>query len=430
VRGLSLFYPAQLPTRATPLVFPWTIEMFGSGPVVENLELVNSYQGIYSHIGQRHTVRNVKGQPLLFGLYASQLLDTSLFENINFVPIYMWSTTEGPPYTIHNLEQWRHKNGTAFKFGRVDNAVCSNLFTYMSFIGFKFVIDPAEGTSYAGGTGAPGGRAWVQFNSCGADTCAYPVDIDDVQGADATSAVGVDFSDGFFAAATWPGISFSPTPPLHAVYARGTFTGRLGLSNCRSNLAAKTIVCEGNGRINVDQFYFQAWTSNAVVVSAGDVSVTGSTFKQGSATPVILVTGSPWLTVAGNVIEYDDTGTTIFSISATANFSEAGNVDALGCKWETQAMGNSWVNYGAGYHDVAYRKQDGKVRFRGTIKNGTTGVLFTLPARYRPPGHAFFTLPNNNSFANVQVATDGQVQIATLNNNVSLSLDQIQYSIR
>lgn len=426
--GVCIFQPAQVASLAAPKLYPWAVEMFGAGCHVKNVELLNTYQGIYSHVGQRQTVRNVRGTPLLTGLYASQQLETSRYADITFVPIYTFSTTELAPFPHTPLMDWVSRNGTAFKMGRVDNAVFYNCFTFDYLKGFKFVVDAPEVTTFANGTGAPGGKAWAQFVSCGADTCSYPVDIDDVAGGANNEVIGVTFSDSVFAASQWAAFA---GPELYAVWGRATMTGRLGLVNCRFHLAQSNIVLEG-GRLDVSNCYFQSWTVRAVTLGPnGASSFTGNHFKLGNPLPIVLSTGSPWTAWSGNAFEAVEAS--VWSISATTNFSEAGNVYSDSPAWVSPALQNAWVDFDAiNFQTVQYKRQDGRVHLRGTAKDGVVAIgtaVFTLPVGFRPPKNLIFPVSLNGTFGIVSIASSGVVSLQG-GTNISASFDGIDFAVR
>lgn len=76
------------------------------------------------------------------------------------------------------------------------------------------------------------------------------------------------------------------------------------------------------------------------------------------------------------------------------------------------SFSNSWVNYG-GAEPVAAYGLDGLERlwFKGTIKNGTTGVAaFTLPQKYRPSvKKSVICLYSGAGVAYIDINTDGTV---------------------
>jgi hypothetical protein len=99
------------------------------------------------------------------------------------------------------------------------------------------------------------------------------------------------------------------------------------------------------------------------------------------------------------------------------------------------ALQNSWV---ADTSVPQYRVQpDGTVRFRGWIKNGTTGAvttLFTMPAGVRPSSDVYFKVAKPNDAGatgpTLDVTTAGVVRLIHIGTSVtaSLSLDNIHYS--
>jgi hypothetical protein len=73
---------------------------------------------------------------------------------------------------------------------------------------------------------------------------------------------------------------------------------------------------------------------------------------------------------------------------------------------------NSWVNYGSGFMNAGYMKDEfGFVHIRGTLKSGTfNNVAFTLPVGYRP--NASIAVPGISGSlvaGNVLILTDGSV---------------------
>jgi hypothetical protein len=105
--------------------------------------------------------------------------------------------------------------------------------------------------------------------------------------------------------------------------------------------------------------------------------------------------------------------------------------------WHTFSTGlaNSWVNYGAPYEEVRYRKiATGVVVLQGVAKNGTKTAgtrLFTLPAGYRPANQHTWLQPSSDGSTRIDVLASGQVQInpgAAMATNTYLSLDGIRFN--
>lgn len=91
--------------------------------------------------------------------------------------------------------------------------------------------------------------------------------------------------------------------------------------------------------------------------------------------------------------------------------------------WTTAALKTGWVNYGAPWGTVAgYRKVGPLVVIRGLVGSGTvgqgTGVIFTLPAGYRPsPDNLIFSVVGTNAFARLDIQTNGDVVANTGSNS-------------
>lgn len=76
----------------------------------------------------------------------------------------------------------------------------------------------------------------------------------------------------------------------------------------------------------------------------------------------------------------------------------------------------AWTDFGGAYEEVSYAKVGGIVYLRGSAKHGTTsttGLVFTLPADYRPAKARNYKVPANAGFATITLGADGQVTVAT-----------------
>ena len=98
--------------------------------------------------------------------------------------------------------------------------------------------------------------------------------------------------------------------------------------------------------------------------------------------------------------------------------------------WNSLPFVNSWVNYSSEYNPGGYyRDNNGIVRLRGLIKDGTNTTIATLPVGYRP-GYRILTTGHTNTYnaCRVDVLANGEISLQhSTYNNGWLSLDGIHF---
>jgi hypothetical protein len=166
VRGITVWYPEQQATNITP--YSWTFHLQGHDNTVENVTLINSYNGI--RIGPegnvRHRIRSVYGCVLRRGILVDGCTDIGRIDNVQF-HCHWWSAREvsGDWKPVHEF-MWR--NCEAFIFGRTDWEYVNNTFVYPVKVGYRFV-------------GTKNGAANGQFSGIGADEAQVCVRVEVIQ---------------------------------------------------------------------------------------------------------------------------------------------------------------------------------------------------------------------------------------------------------
>jgi hypothetical protein len=99
--------------------------------------------------------------------------------------------------------------------------------------------------------------------------------------------------------------------------------------------------------------------------------------------------------------------------------------------WLVPGLNNSWVPYGAPYANPGYRRDAlGFVHLQGLVKNGTAGLIFTLPTGYRPLATKHFAVVSSNgttdAFGSVLIDATGNVT-ANAYNSAYVSLSGITF---
>jgi hypothetical protein len=187
VNGITMLWPDQSPGKIVP--YPWAIAGTGVHDTVENVTLVNAYQGVKmggpETDGSLHLIRNVDGCVLRRGIMVDTTTDIGRIENVHFNPHY-WGASHHPSRGTsevdwHHLQDFMNNNLEAFIFGRSDWEYVTNTFVWGAKSGYLFIH-----------TGA--GECNGQFLGIGADYCEACVRIEKMQG------IGLQVTNGEFTA--------------------------------------------------------------------------------------------------------------------------------------------------------------------------------------------------------------------------------------
>lgn len=166
VASLTVYYPEQKPAGIQP--YAWTFHLKGCDNTVENVTLINSYNGI--RIGPegnvRHRIRSVVGCVLRRGIVVDGTTDIGRIENVQW-HCHWWSAKQvgGEWKPVHEF-MW--KNLEAFVFGRTDWEYVTNTFVFPVNIGYKFVKTAR-------------GMCNGQFSGIGADEAQRCVSVEAIQ---------------------------------------------------------------------------------------------------------------------------------------------------------------------------------------------------------------------------------------------------------
>jgi len=125
LKGISFWYPNQNPSSITP--YPFTLSI-NSDVVVENVALINSYQGILAYSAAKHVISTVIGSPLFTGIQVDEEYDISQQEDVRFSPDF-WTASKlpGAPALNGPHATWMRANGVAERLYRADGEACMNV---------------------------------------------------------------------------------------------------------------------------------------------------------------------------------------------------------------------------------------------------------------------------------------------------------------
>jgi hypothetical protein len=191
VRGLTIVHPEQTLDDVQP--YPWAIRGGGMHCTVENVTLVNSFQGIAMGPGSNelHLIRNVFGCVLRRGVLIDGTTDIGRIENVHFNPHYwmraefpgtpgVWRVPGADGKTETRHPQWyMQEHLDAFIFGRTDWEYVLNTFVFGAKVGYLFTETRA-------------GMANGNFLGIGADWCTTCVKVE------ASQPMGILVTNGEF----------------------------------------------------------------------------------------------------------------------------------------------------------------------------------------------------------------------------------------
>jgi fibronectin type 3 domain-containing protein len=128
LKGVNIWYPNQ--NASAIVAYPYSVGM-SSDSMVQNVALVNSYQGIQMTGGSKAIVSTVVGTPLFTGITMDQIYDIPHAEDIRFSPdLWPSAGVTNAPAAGGPHAAWMRANGRGLVLIRVDGLIAMD--TYLS----------------------------------------------------------------------------------------------------------------------------------------------------------------------------------------------------------------------------------------------------------------------------------------------------------
>jgi hypothetical protein len=251
--GLCIYYPHQNRV-SSPVPYPWTIRMQGTNCTIDNVELLNPWQGINATGANRHLIRNVVGQPLKTGIYVDDCQDCGRIENVHFVPIWCQS---------QRIREMMFHESESFVFGRSDQQYVLDSFSLCYHIGFRFIE-------------TKGGVCYGSFLGIGADASWHALVIEQ------TRFPGLLITNGLFASFNAWSLPDHRIDPVQVIISP-SFHGTVRFVNCSFWEQPRHVArIAGNGTVGFSDCRFASGTANTPVidVDSGSILINGCEFKQ------------------------------------------------------------------------------------------------------------------------------------------------------
>lgn len=276
VQGLSVYYPEQKPDDIHP--YAWTFHLQGGDNTIENVTLINCYNGI--KIGPepnvRHRIRSVSGCVLRRGIWLDNCTDIGRIENVQW-HCHWWSSPKvGGDW--EKIYQYMWQNCEGFVFARTDWEYVTNTFIFPANIGYRFIATK---------NGAMNG----QLSGIGADAVNRCMVVDEIQ------PMGLLITNGQF-------VAFNGENPIEIVI-NPTCVGSVRLQNCNFwGPAVQNVVSHSQSFVSLSNCYFSSGMPKhpgkaLVEADSGKLQVHGCSF----ATPepsILLGKGLKHAIVTGN----------------------------------------------------------------------------------------------------------------------------------
>lgn len=242
VSGLTIWYPEQNPENIQP--YPWTFHLQGHDNTVENVTLINSYNGI--KVGEtnncRHRIRSVYGCVLRRGVYVNGCRDIGRVDNVHFHSCW-WADKEvnGNHKLVY---KYMSENLEAFIFGKTDWEYCTNTFVFPAKIGYRFI---KGGERVRKNNQTEKDHEWDgcngHFTGIGADATETAILVEWIQ------PVGLLITGGQF-------VSFNGPRPIQVVVDEKS-KGNIRFVNCSFwGMAHHNAVLNGDSYVSFDSCYF------------------------------------------------------------------------------------------------------------------------------------------------------------------------------
>ncbi len=136
LRDINIWYPNQNANNITG--YPFSIGV-DDDCVVQNIVLVNSYQGIETYNGgSKHILSTIIGTPLYKGIDINQIFDVCHAEDVRFSPdVWVNAGVSNAPLVGDAYATWMRSNGEGMRLLRVDGEMCMDTFISGYHIGIE-----------------------------------------------------------------------------------------------------------------------------------------------------------------------------------------------------------------------------------------------------------------------------------------------------
>jgi len=305
LQGVTIWYPEQLPDDIHP--YPWTIAMRGHHPTVQDVTIVNAFNGIDN--GSQHSecpmLRNVHMCCLRRGVYLDQTSDIPRYENVHIHSVYWWRLhypeSALPREDVQAIERFTLDNLEGFIIGRTDWGYFSNCFVIWARIGWRFI----RTSTPSGGTGN------VTMTQCGSDIGPLAVLVEETQ--------------------PHAGIAMQNCQFMSTIEVAASNQGPVKLVNCGFwgiRQTVEQVRKHGPSTLMLQSCHFNGWDAAGldapcIAADGGRLVVMGCEFMHEGKEQIRLMKGLRAAAITGNLLR-------------------GKGINRQGCDGKVEAEGNTW----------------------------------------------------------------------------------------
>lgn len=250
VTNLSIWYPEQNIKNVKP--YPWSLyQATGNSATVENVTLVNAYNGFYSAPSELHYVLNSHMTALNTGLEVHVCTDIGRIENVKINPAY-WANSglPGSP-SLKEVTAYTKAHGTGFQMHRSDWEYVS----YLNISGYKTGMWIGREPGFANAPNA-------QFYGIHIENCEVGLYVQDV------NPYGLLFSNSVLGA----------DKNGHAVYFYEYFSSSVQFNGV--DFYGSVVSDGGGGVVSFENCTFTDYKDYALKINNGNVLLTQTEFSK------------------------------------------------------------------------------------------------------------------------------------------------------
>jgi hypothetical protein len=139
VRDLTFWHPEQIPDNI--VAYPFVIASNGGPITIENITLINAYQGVNMSSASMCFIDNIQGTALNTGFFADKSYAVSRFDKLVFGPdFWQWSGLQGDVSAAGDYESYIRNNGLGIDIREMDGFHLTECRVWGMNIGLQFDV--------------------------------------------------------------------------------------------------------------------------------------------------------------------------------------------------------------------------------------------------------------------------------------------------